>query len=134
FAEVVRCYGGDFLPRFETVAASGFALWVETERADLGRRFSHAARQEITRELAAGDPSALRRGLQVARRLRDHNPHSQEAWQLVLRCLVAAGEHAEAAVEGQRLREFLKSHEFEAEFATRTRLGVGSARSTPGDS
>ena len=51
----------------------------------------------------SGDSAALHRALETARRLRDNYPEAQDAWQVLLRCPVAVGESAEAALEGARL-------------------------------
>jgi DNA-binding SARP family transcriptional activator len=108
FQAVVRAYGGEFLPRFDTLGSAEFAHWVEGERADLGRRFTAAARRAIEKELsAAPDPDALRRALHIATRLRDHDDLDQESWQLLLRCLILCGRHSEALFEADRLQRML---------------------------
>jgi DNA-binding SARP family transcriptional activator len=125
FERVAEAYGGDFLPRFEIVGGAGFALWVETERSDLRRRFTHAARQVILRDLSTpADLDAARRALQNAMRLRDEDSMSQEAWRLMLRALVQSGRYAEASVEGERLLAFLASHQIEPAAETKSLLSM----------
>ncbi|HEX4684981.1 MAG TPA: AAA family ATPase, partial [Gemmatimonadaceae bacterium] len=125
FARVVDVYGGEFLPRCETVAASGFALWLETERADLARRFAQAAHRVLSEGLASSsNPAQLKRAVGVARRLRDHNSLSQDAWRFLLRYLVLSGEHDEAALEAERLRGFFDARQIELEPSTRSLIAL----------
>jgi len=137
YAEVVRLYRGDFLPEFEHIGSTEFAHWVEQERADLRRRFGIAARETIASALAAaGPPPALRGALETARKLRQYDPLSQDAWRLELRCLVALGEHEEAALEGRNFREYLKAQELTADPQTRDLLALveaGPRAESPGE-
>src|SRR5205823_6151567 len=101
-------YRGEFLPRFETVGNAEFGLWVEAERADLGRRFARSARQVLGQHLAsARDEETLRESVALARRLRDHDTLAQDVWQLLIQFLTLRGEHDEAAVELDRLQALL---------------------------
>ncbi len=128
FAEVVRLYQGEFLPGFEHIGSTEFSHWVEQERADLRRRFGVAARETIATALSATNaPTVMRQALQIARRLREHDPLAQDAWQLILRCLIALGEHEEAVLEGHRLREHLAEQELTADARTRELLALVDA-------
>jgi DNA-binding SARP family transcriptional activator len=125
FPQVVQLYHGDFLPNFEQIGSTEFSHWVEQERADLRRRFGVAARDSIQAALATeGSPAVVRHALDTARRLQAYEPLAQDAWQLVLRCLVALGEHEEAALEGRRLREHLTEQELTADARTRELLAL----------
>ena len=128
FRAVAACYTGEFLPRLETVATPDFAMWVERERANLSRRFAHAARHTIAQDIAAApEPAALRRALDLAWRLRAQEPLAQDAWQLLLRCLILCGEHEGAALEADQFEGLLTEHGVSAEPATRSILKVARA-------
>jgi hypothetical protein len=128
YRAVVACYTGEFLPRLESVATSDFAMWVERERANLSRRFAKAARHTINQDIAAApDPDALRRALDLARRLRAHEPLAQDAWQLVLRSLILCGDHEGAALEADQLEALLAEHDLSTDPATRSILNVARA-------
>ncbi|HEY4302850.1 MAG TPA: AAA family ATPase [Gemmatimonadaceae bacterium] len=128
YADVVRVYDGDFLPRLESAAGNRFALWIEAERADLRRRFAYAARHDITNDLSRiDDPVAAERALRSSRRLRDHDLMMQDAWQLLLRCLVATGRHGEAALEAERFRAMLATNALVPEPASSAVLAIAGA-------
>ena len=131
FDDVVALYSGPFLPRCETIAGPDLAHWVETERADLGRRFAQAARHVLTDRLAAAsDDRRMTETAVIARRLRDHAPLEQDAWRFLIRSLVLAGEHDEAAVEAEHLRVILESNRIQADSATRNIIALARSQQT----
>jgi hypothetical protein len=133
FHGVVDVYAGEFLPRYEAVAGAEFALWLETERAALARRFAQAARHVLAEDLAsASDAAHLAGAVSLARRLRDHDTLSQDAWRFLLRYLVLSGEHDEAAVEAEHLGAFFGAKRIELEPSTRSLVAL--ARSEVGGS
>jgi hypothetical protein len=128
YRAVVAAYKGEFLPRFEGVAGAEFALWLESERADLGRRFAQAARHVLAIDFAtSNDKETLSHAAQIARQLRDHDVLAQDAWQQLIRYLVLSGDHDEAALEAEHLQAFFAAKQIELEIATRRAISLARA-------
>jgi hypothetical protein len=96
-------YGGPLLDGVALVDASDAELWLDFERRRIGKLFETAA---LT---ALEDSSATSGGkrLEVARRLRDHNPRLSKSWQFLFEELAArhdlAGLRLEQAALSARL-------------------------------
>jgi len=96
-------YGGPLLDGVTVVDASDAELWLDFERRRIGKLFETAA---LT---ALEDSSATSGGkrLEVARRLRDHNPRLSKSWQFLFEELAVrhdlAGLRLEQAALSARL-------------------------------
>jgi DNA-binding SARP family transcriptional activator len=116
-------YGGPLLDGVTLVDASDAELWLDFERRRIGKLFETASITAL--EDASAAPSDERR-LEVARRLRDHNPRLSRSWQFLFEELAARHDHAGLRLEQAALSVRLETGQIDHALAAHELLqGAG---------
>jgi DNA-binding SARP family transcriptional activator len=93
------------VPAFAAPGSAGFEQWADLMRERLRREWSVAATAVARKHLDSGNPRAAEH---LARRLVDDAPASESAGQLLLECLIAAGDRMRAVLEADALESRLR--------------------------
>jgi DNA-binding SARP family transcriptional activator len=122
--QAVHSYGGDFFPEFAAPGGAGFEHWADLERTRLRALYLGAATRVVRDRLSKG---RARDAIVVARTARDMAPFHQVAWRLVLESTLAADDVISAAVEVERLQQWLHTEDIEPDTATTQLLKAARA-------
>ena len=125
--QAVTLYTGDFLPGFAAPGGAEFEQWADLERGRLRRAFLRAAGSLVQLRL---DASRFREAVTLARRVHDTDPHAEPGWRLLIEALLSSGDRLGAALEADRLRQWLAAEGREPEPATRGLLRQASDGAT----
>jgi DNA-binding SARP family transcriptional activator len=121
--QAVTLYTGDFLPGFAAPGGAEFEQWADLERGRLRRAFLRAAGSLVQLRL---DASRFREAVTLARRVHDTDPHAEPGWRVLIEALLSSGDRLGAALEADRLRQWLAAEGREPEPATRGLLRQAS--------
>ncbi|MCC6930174.1 MAG: AAA family ATPase [Gemmatimonadaceae bacterium] len=118
---VTERYTGDLLAGFASPGAVEFERWLDLERARLRSTFVRCGHARVHQLMAEG---RSREASQLARRVRDVAPESQQAWRVLLDVLLSSGDALGAAIEAESLERRLRSEDLEPEPATNSVLAL----------
>jgi len=119
FDVAVSLYHGDFLPDFAAPGGLQFEHWADLERQRLRDTFTRSTEHVIRHCLST---ARYREAVTLARRARDVNPLSENAWRLLIESLVSANDALGASLEADALQKMLAEEDRQPEPATRSML------------
>ena len=119
FEVAVSLYHGDFLPDFAAPGGLQFEHWADLERQRLRDTFTRSTEHVIRHCLST---ARYREAVTLARRARDVNPLSENAWRLLIESLVSANDALGASLEADALQKMLAEEDRQPEPATRSML------------
>src|SRR5690606_12988208 len=127
-AAALRLYRGQFLSGLSVPDSSGYETWLELQRADLARTWRAAVLRECAEREARGEHAAV---ADLVRPVVAADGLDEEAAQVLIRSLLAAGRRSEALAAYEDLRRVL-AEELQAEPLDGTAALVASVSGATG--